>query len=128
VKTNTSPGKRLFVIALATVYIFAISTYIVFLSSRTHTHFHQHKAYTKVQRLSGAGPAGNFYDKQHGAFKTIFRSTQKVAPFLYILLYGAILTPFSRVLPLFLDWLHCVITGLVYAGRRGYVSLCVIRV
>lgn len=75
---------------LAMIYVFAMSTYIVFLSSRTHVH-HHHKylASAAVQHLSGAGATANFYDKQHGAFKSTFPNKRNTLGLLFVLLVVA---------------------------------------
>ncbi len=127
-KTNISTGKRVLAIILATVYIFAMSTYIVFLSSRTHVHHHRHHVSAQTQRLSQSNPVGNFYDKQHGAFKSTFQNNRRVIVDLYSFICVAILALVPRLRFFYIDRFADKVTGLMYAGRPHYLSLGILRI
>jgi len=127
VKTGISFGKRLLALTLAMVYVFAVSTYIIFLSSRTHVH-HHHSEAAQVQRLSAGGASGNFYDKQHGAFKSTFSNKRKVISAVYRLVCVAVFALVPIVLLFCVNRVTDVIAGLMYAGRPCYLSLRVLRI
>jgi hypothetical protein len=128
-KTDIKFGKRLLALTLALVYVFAISTYIVFLSSRTHVHHHhRHAGAAQVQRLSAGGAAGNFYDKQHGTFKTTFPNKRNVVSAIYSLVCLAVLALFSTLRLFYVNRLTDVVAGLMYPGRPCYLSLRVLRI
>jgi hypothetical protein len=128
VKTGISLGKKITTIALALVYVFAASTYVLFLSSRTHTYHHHRVATSAMQHLSSSRAAGNFYDKQHGAFKSTFLNKRKVIGAIYRLVCLVVFELVASLWLLYADRLANVVTGLMYAGRPWYLSLRVLRI
>jgi hypothetical protein len=129
VKPGINIGKRLLALTLAMVYVFAMSTYIIFLSSRTHVHHHHHLAAAKkIQHLSGSAAATNFFDKQHGAFKTIRQNKPKVINSLYSLICVAVLALVFGAQLFNISYPNRVASGLMFAGRPCYLSLRVLRI
>jgi hypothetical protein len=111
------------------VYVFATSTYIVFLSSRIPVHHHYHHvAASQIQHLSGNGASGKFFDKQHGAFKSTFPNKRKVISIIYSLVCLAVLA----FTPGFRKFCINIATSaggrLMYAGEPCYLSLRVLRI
>jgi len=63
---------------LLVVYVFAVSTYIIFLPNHTAAGPSASVGgVAVVSKISNAGASGNFYIKQHGAFKTTNQNTRK---------------------------------------------------
>ncbi len=63
---------------LLLVYVFTISTYIIFLPNHTVVPFSTPgSALASISTISNANASGNFYVKQHGAFKTTNQNTRK---------------------------------------------------
>jgi hypothetical protein len=129
VKTRISTGNRITAIALALIYVFAMSTYINFLSNRTHVHHHHHHSVSApTQRLSAGGGTGNFFDKQHGAFKSIRQSKSAVISSLYSLIWLAVLTVALSLWLFYIDRFTGVLCGLISRGRPYYLRFRVLRI
>jgi hypothetical protein len=106
-----------------------MSTYIVFLSSRTHVHNHRHHvASAQTQRLSSNSPVGNFYDKQHGAFKSTFQNKRKAIPVLCSLICIAVFALVPKLRFLYLSRFAQHVPDILYRGCPAYLSFCMLRI
>ena len=78
-KAFVNQHRKYFAIIALVIYAITISTYIIFLKNRTTTAFQVHfaKAAGFKQVINQKG-GGNFYEKQHGAFKTTIENKRKI--------------------------------------------------
>ena len=128
-KTIPNIAKKSIAIFLALVYVFTMSTYITFLASRTHVRHYQHRGVTsQSQHLSNSGAAGNFFDKQHGAFKSIRESKSRITAAFYSVICVAVLAIVCRFQFLQINYINSAAAGLIFVWRPSYLKLRVLRI
>ena len=126
-KATVNHKQKILAAILLVAYLFTVSTYIIFLKSRVVPVAGEAFAKTiTVKHLASNQGEGNFYDKQHGAFKST-SPKRKVISAIWSLAFVALFTV-TQALRFFCNNPSNSFCGSSYTLTRSYLSLGVLRI